>query len=81
MSFSSERNSVRELRTESDFALAGAGHQFMDGITRRFIFVQNSVHLFRDRHLHAVGAGEADRRMRGKDTFRYHPVHSGHDLG
>src|SRR5206468_6664413 len=77
----SSPGSATALRTESDFALAGASHQFMYRITRRFIVMQDSVHLFRDRHLHAVGAGETDGRMRSKDTFRHHPMHSRHDLG
>jgi len=72
--------SATALRTESDFTLAGASHQFMYGITRRFMVMQDSVHLFRDRHLHAVGAAEADRRMRSEDAFRDHAMHSCHDL-
>src|ERR1700731_2702308 len=63
------------------FALAGAGHQFINCFARGFAFMQDEVHLLSDGHLDAASPRQPDRRRGRKDSFGDHAMHSGQNLG
>src|ERR1700680_4925469 len=69
------------IELHSNFALAAARHQLMDGISGRLPVVQDGVNLLGNWHLNLARVRQANRRRGCEHSLGNHAVHVSDDFG
>src|ERR1700736_2185291 len=69
------------IELHSNFALAAACHQFMDGISGRLPAVKDGVNLLGNWHLNLARVRQTNRRRGGEHSLGNHAVHVSDNFG